>query len=95
MHDAVMVETTIKGAQALLAERAPFRAETLSAHWTPDGDGGAIYWVKSYGVIIAQWGEIVGEDGVAYGSGVVWPNAYNYSVTTSKHANIVKRAWNV
>lgn len=82
---------TINEAKQLLADRQPFNAGTLTANWeTLDGyinqDGfiAKRYIVRSYGVEIADLQE-----------GTLHPQAYTHSKTTSKHANIVKRAWNL
>lgn len=71
---------TLSEASEHLANFEPFHTGTLSAGTTEDGT----YWVESYGVLIAwaKWGDAeISED------------AYDYSVTTSKHANLVKKAW--
>lgn len=75
---------TLKDAQIAIANRTPFDAGNLT---------GAIedhvylaYVVRSYGVAIA--------DSVLFmDSAGVYPSAYTHSKTTSKHANLVKKAW--
>lgn len=74
---------TLKEAEQLLSERVPFNAGTLTADWEYYGADHR-YIVKSYGVEIADFTERA-----------IHPMAYKYSKTTSKHANIVKRAWGI
>jgi serine/threonine-protein kinase RIO1 len=76
---------TMSEAKALLAERAAFNAGTLTANWEEIGGGLAVYIVRSYGVEIASF-----EDSSRR---FINSQAYTHSKTTSKHANIVKRAW--
>jgi hypothetical protein len=73
---------TLEEAKGLLAENQDFTTGTLSAHL----EFGRGYVVRSYGVVIAmRTAELT--------LGLVLPTAYTYSKTTSKHANIVARAW--
>jgi hypothetical protein len=72
---------TINEAKQLLADRQPFNAGTLTANYEDIGES-LRYIVRSYGVEIADYTE-----------GTTHPTAYQHSKTTSKHANIVKRAW--
>lgn len=72
---------TLKEAKDLLADREPFTTGTLSARM----DGNGNYMVFSYDEMIA---------GVT-ASGQVDLNPNWFSQTTSKHLNIVKRAWGV
>lgn len=72
---------TIKEAGELLSNTRPFNAGTLTASWESIGES-VRYVVRSYGVEIADYTE-----------GAIHPHAYTHSKTTSKHANIVKRAW--
>ena len=77
---------TIEQAKFLLAEFEEFNAGSLTAtnELTPSSTTYPLYVVKSYGVPIAISG--------AYHLEIL-PNAYSHSKTTSKHANIVKKAW--
>jgi hypothetical protein len=76
---------TLAQASEYLANRETFHTGTLSASWESEDDiDGMVYAVRSYGVLIA-W--------VSGGIPAVNPSAYNYSTTTSKHANLVKKAW--
>lgn len=81
---------TLEQAKQLLAERQPFTTGTLSATVERglDSDGLEIpvYVVRSYGVAIAEGSPFLGKN-------EVYPSAYTHSKTTSKHANIIKRAW--
>ena len=72
---------TIAQASELLAELQPFTTGTLSANWELFGDSNR-FIVRSYGVEIADYTERS-----------IHPMAYTHSKTTSKHANIVKKAW--
>jgi hypothetical protein len=76
---------TLSEAKALLSERAAFNAGTLTAMWERLLGGGEVYIVRSYGVEIASF-----EDSSRR---FINSQAYTHSKTTSKHANIVKRAW--
>lgn len=71
-------------AQMAIATRTPFTAGNLSGA-VEDGDA-LLYVVRSYGVAIA-------DTPLFMMNGGVYPSAYDHSPTTSKHANIVKRAW--
>lgn len=74
---------TINEAKQLLADGKPFNAGTLTANYEDIGNT-LRYVVRSYGVEIADATE-----------NAIHPTAYQHSKTTSKHANIVKRAWNL
>lgn len=74
---------TLNEAEQLLSERVAFNAGTLTADWEYYGADDR-YIVKSYGVEIADFTERA-----------IHPKAYTHSKTTSKHANIVKRAWGI
>lgn len=80
--------TTLKQAEALLAERQPFNTGTLTASIEDNAEYDVVYVVRSYGVAIADCPAFIDNPGV-------YPSAYNHSQTTSKHANIVKRAWGI
>ena len=83
---------TLEEAKQLLAERQPFTTGTLSANiesgLDTDGLEIPVYVVRSYGVAISKSSPF-------FGDAEVYPTAYTHSKTTSKHANIVKRAWNL
>lgn len=68
--------TTIAGAKACLQQHEAFRASSLSAFWVDDA-----YIVFSYAEVIGVYNRTTGEK---------WYNANKYSVTTSKHQNLVK-----
>jgi hypothetical protein len=72
---------TLTEAKELLHQTQAFNAGTLTANWENIG-GTTRYIVRSYGVEIADFTERA-----------IHPDAYTHSKTTSKHANIVKRAW--
>lgn len=76
---------TLKDAIYELQARRTFNAGNLTGY-----DNAGSYEVRSYGVIIAfspTWH--------ASTDGELMPNAYSHSKTTSKHANIVKKAWGI
>lgn len=77
---------TLKEAELALATCTPFTAGNLSGA-IEDGDA-LVYVVRSYGVAIADIPLFIANGGV-------YPDAYSHSKTTSKHANIVKRVWNL
>ena len=72
----------------------PFHTGTLSATLESPTyyGGGADYVVRSYGVIIAYSAY---DPSYGHRSLYLDDNAYNHSATTSKHANIVKKAWGI
>jgi len=72
---------TLKQAEQLLATQQPFTTGTLSAKYDSAGN----YCVFSYDTLIA---------GITKNGGIEL-NEKKYSVTTSKHLNIIKRAWEV
>lgn len=74
----------LKEAENAIATRTPFTAGNLSG--AIDDRNALLYVVRSYGVAIADIPLFVDNGGV-------YPSAYSHSKTTSKHANIVKRAW--
>jgi hypothetical protein len=75
---------TLNEAKLSIAKFEPFNAGNLTGAWEDYDKTSRGYVVRSYGVLIAE----------AYGryAGLA-TDAYQYSVTTSKHANIVKTAW--
>jgi hypothetical protein len=75
---------TLKEAETAIALRTPFTAGNLSGA-IEDNDA-LLYVVRSYGVAIADTPLFIDNGGV-------YPEAYKHSKTTSKHANLVKRAW--
>jgi hypothetical protein len=64
-----------------LANREAFRGNSMSAYWF-DTD----YQVLSYGTIIANYNSYECE---------TWISANKYSVTTSRHQNLIKKAWGI
>jgi hypothetical protein len=75
---------TLNEATNAIAHYETFNAGNLTGAWEDYGHGTRGYVVRSYGVLIAE--SYFNYAGLA-------TDAYDYSVTTSKHANIVKRAW--
>lgn len=63
-----------------LANLEPFRGNTLTAVYV-----GEVYKVFSYSTLIAEVGNM--------GNRLL--NETKYSVTTSKHQNIIRRAWGI
>ena len=83
---------TLKQAEGYISELRPFISGNLTAQWEGTGEPGSfagpIYTVRSYGVCIA-WATRA-----TYGlNASIMRDAWDYSVTTSKHANIIKRVW--
>ena len=83
--------TTLQEATQALELRQPFNSGNFTAQIEGrevDGELVPIYVVRSYGVEIACGSPWVNDCEVL-------ASAYTHSVTTSKHANIVKRAWDI
>jgi hypothetical protein len=78
---------TIAQAETHLANLEPFHTGTFSGEWRDK----ATYVVKSYGTAIGCYGFADGWGGTPE----LFSEAYNYSATTTKHANIVKKAWGI
>ena len=76
---------TLSEAHDHIRNREPFHTGTLSGAW----ESNYHYAVRSYGVVIADWHGASNEASEIS----ILPTAYNFSRTTSKHANIVKMAW--
>lgn len=72
---------TTEQARACIENYTPFSTGTLSGQLTPEGD----FLVHSYGVLIAK----------AFPFGATWTTLEKYSQTTSRHLNIVKKAWGI
>ena len=83
-----MEKLTIEQGARILAQKEPFNAGNFYAVRRCNEFGMFTEWldVYSYGVMIATYN-------LALHSGVVFQDAYDHSKTTSKHANLVKRAW--
>ena len=64
-----------------LGALAPFTGNTLRGDWSEDRE---TFSVWSYGTIIAEYDAITQN---------AWINHKRYSVTTSRHQNIVRRVW--
>lgn len=77
---------TINEAEALLFEREPFTTGTLSAKII-DSEGGRTYHVFSYNTQIAMTH--------LDGTPDIWLTPNKYSQTTSRHLNLVKKAWGI
>ena len=71
-----MTITTLKKAKAYLERHEAFRASNLSAFWVDEA-----YLVFSYAEVIGVYNANTGEK---------WYNTKKYSMTTSKHQNLVK-----
>jgi hypothetical protein len=63
-----------------LANREPFNGNSLRAYWWGD-----TYMVASYSTLIGSR-SIIGD---------TWISANKYSVTTSRHQNLIKKAWGI
>jgi hypothetical protein len=77
---------TLKESQQALTNRESFNAGNLTAI-----DNGGSYEVYSYGTLIAFSPSFVLDNT----DGQIHPKAYDHSQTTSKHANIVRKAWGI
>jgi major membrane immunogen (membrane-anchored lipoprotein) len=73
---------TLEQAEEQLAFRQAFNAGNLNAFWAVLADGEMVYCVYSYQTKVAQ---VDGEG--------AWVDNTKYSQTTSKHQNIIRRAW--
>lgn len=62
-----------------LANYQPIRGNSLTAYWDNAGN----YQVLSYQTLIAT----------SRRDGVNWLDARKYSVTTSRHQNLIRNAW--
>ena len=79
---------TLKESLIPICDRSQFNAGNLTGEILYNYTGERLgYVVKSYGVTIARW--IIGSEPQ------LDPSAYKYSQTTSKHANIVRKAWGI
>lgn len=67
-----------------VANLIPFRGNTMTGLWITAKDGTEIYRVFSYSTLIAQ----------TFG-GSSWVDDRKFSVTTSKHQNIIRKAWSL
>lgn len=85
MQNSLNYGATLAQAGQYLRECAQFHTGTLSAEWELMS-GNWLYVVRSYGTTIGTRTE-------AITSPHVFPSAYTFSATTSKHANLVKKAW--
>ena len=74
----------IKETQLLLQMRIPFNGGNFTANFEVGSEGGE-YVVRSYGVEVARWLPMFG--------GECWVTDKKYSQTTSRHTNLVKKAW--
>ena len=63
-----------------LANRESFRGNSLNAYWI-----GEVYKVISYNTLIAEVGNM----------GNILLNENKYSVTTSRHQNLIRKAWGI
>jgi len=74
---------TLKEAEKALSQLNAFNAGNLSARWESNGTMIGTFTVYSYSTPIATLDP----------NRSVWFTDKRYSVTTSKHLNIVKKAW--
>jgi hypothetical protein len=77
---------TMKEAEMLITALLPFSTGTLTGAWERYDETSNGYVVRSYGVLIAE--SYKNYNGLS-------TDAYSFSKTTSKHANLVKRAWDI
>lgn len=69
-----------KTISAKLAERKDFRGNSMWASWLSSSQ----YMVFSYATPIAEIDLLTGK---------TWISSNKYSVTTSRHQNLIRRAW--
>ena len=74
---------TLNDAKDFLATNEAFQSGNLRAEWVYNGSMIGTYTVYSYNTPIAKLDP----------NRSVWFTPVRYSVTTSKHLNMVKRAW--
>ena len=72
-------------AEEFLTDRYSFNAGTLTAFWEGEDLSSMAYVVRSYGTPIAKRTQ----------GGEIWLTPIKYSTTTSRHLNLVKKAWGV
>lgn len=75
-----------KAIEPKLRNGETFRGNTLTGIWDSDS---LTYSVYSYETLIGTMKRMP-DKGIA-----IWVNPNKYSVTTSKHQNIIRRAWGV
>ena len=73
-----------------LANREPFRGNSLWAYTTENG----VYRVVSYSTTIASFIPSEASD-VWVGESGAWVSSDKYSTTTSRHQNLIRKAWGV
>lgn len=78
-----MNRINLQDAKRELALQNAFNSGNLTARWEYNGRMIGVYTVYSYGTPIATLDP----------NRSVWVTPARYSVTTSKHTNMVKRAW--
>ena len=77
---------TLAEAAEHLRNLEPFHTGTLSGLVEESFEGVPLYTVRSYGVAIAYSALFIRDQWLV-------ASAYTHSATTSKHANLVKKAW--
>jgi hypothetical protein len=78
-----MARINLQDAKREISLNRAFNAGNLTASWDFDGFFKGYYVVRSYGTVIGKISP----------SGEMTVTPIRYSVTTSKHTNMVKRAW--
>lgn len=76
-----MKQANYREIEQLLADRAPFKGNSLSAYTDNFGN----YQVYSYTTLIAN----------TKADGSTWVDPRKYSVTTSRAQNLIKKAWSI
>lgn len=67
--------------EAKLKSLTPFKGNSMSARIAADGS----FEVLSYDTVIA----------INYGWGLSWTTSQRYSTTTTRHQNLVRKAWGI
>jgi len=70
-----------KTIESKLRKQESFRGNSMTA-----SSFGELYQVDSYNTLIASYNVKTGE---------VWLNPTKYSVTTSRHQNLIRKAWGI
>jgi hypothetical protein len=81
---------TIKEGANILAQKEPFNSGNFYAVHRCNELGMFTEWLDVY-----SYDQMIATYNLELHSGVVFHDAYDYSKTTSKHANLVKKAWGI
>lgn len=85
-----MAKATLQEIETKVANLEPFNGNSMRGQWETDTDGMRMFVVYSYATVIANAFDISITGRVIGCVGSEW-----HSQTTSRHQNIVRRAWGV